>query len=149
MAKANQNDHRKQAIDRAHKLSTAGNTMGYMKSIRNAGYTTTPRINRAFGQLLSQNRVSFRLCPESNYWRAKPREEANGVQTKPRDEANSALITYDSGADGHYISKEDRKKAQMPILRASTKQVRVANGNTSTAKHVTNLPFPQLSAKAT
>ena len=93
--------------------------------------------------------MSFRLCPESKYWRAKPIEEGNGILTKPRDKANNVLITYNSGADGHYISKEDRKRAQMPILQASTKQVRVANGNTSSAKHVTNLPFPQLSTKAT
>ena len=93
--------------------------------------------------------MSFRLCPESNYWRAKPREEANGVLTKPSKETNGIFITYNSGANRNYISKEDRKKAQMPILRASTKRVQVANGNTSTAKHVTNLPFPQLSAKAT
>ena len=36
----------------------------------------------------------------------------------------------------------------MSILRKSTKQVHVANGDTSKAKHVTNLPFPQLSTKA-
>ena len=36
----------------------------------------------------------------------------------------------------------------MPILRASTKRVRVANGETVKAKHITTLPFPQLSARA-
>jgi hypothetical protein len=59
------------------------------------------------------------------------------------------MVTYDSGADGHYISKRDRKKAGLPILRPSTKRVGVANGGTSTAKHVTQLPFKQLSPKAT
>ena len=37
----------------------------------------------------------------------------------------------------------------MPILRRSTKTVRVANGETSTATNVTQLPFPQLSKRAT
>jgi hypothetical protein len=60
----------------------------------------------------------------------------------------AAMITYDSGADGHYISKRDRKLVGLPILRPSTKRVAVANGETSTAKHVTKLPFKHLSAKA-
>ena len=59
------------------------------------------------------------------------------------------MITYyDSGADGHYISERDRKAAHLPILRKSTKVVGVANGGTSTAKHVIQLPFSKLSAKA-
>ena len=120
-----------------------------MQSIRNAAYTTTAQINRALGRLLLQNRVSFRLCPESSYWREIPREEANAILTKPSKEAYGVFVTYDSRADGNYISKEDRKKARIPTLRTSTKQVRVANGNTSLAKHVTNLPFPQLSEKVT
>ena len=59
------------------------------------------------------------------------------------------MITYDSGADGHYLSEEDRQQAQLPILKPSSKRVGVANGGTSKAKHVTRLPFPQLSQNAT
>ena len=55
---------------------------------------------------------------------------------------------YDSGADGNYISKADRKKAGLPILRHSTKRVGIANGGTSSGKFVTKLSFPQLSKKA-
>ena len=58
------------------------------------------------------------------------------------------MVDYDSGADGNYISEEDRRKAGLPILRASTKKVGVANGGTSKATHVTRLPFQKLSAKA-
>lgn len=61
--------------------------------------------------------------------------------------ANEVHITYDSGADGHYISEKDQQTAQLPILRLSTKKVQVANGETSTAINVTTLPFPQLSNK--
>ena len=58
------------------------------------------------------------------------------------------MITYDSGADGHYMSEDDRAKLRLPILRASTKRVGVANGAASKGKVVTKLPFPQLSDEA-
>ena len=57
------------------------------------------------------------------------------------------MITYDFGADGHYISKKDRE-ARLPILRPSTKRVIVANGEKIKGQHVTSLPFPLLSSKA-
>ena len=58
------------------------------------------------------------------------------------------MITYYSGADGHYISKKDRETAGLPILRPSTKRVMVANGEKSKGQHVTRLIFPLLSSKA-
>jgi hypothetical protein len=58
------------------------------------------------------------------------------------------MITYDSGADGHYISKKDRCEAGLPILRPSTRKVGVANGGTSNAKYVTQLPSRQLSTQS-
>ncbi|KAL7488941.1 hypothetical protein ACHAW6_014541, partial [Cyclotella cf. meneghiniana] len=58
------------------------------------------------------------------------------------------LITYDSGADGHYLSEKDRISAGLPILRNSTKRVGVANGGSSQAKHVTQLPFKNISSNA-
>jgi len=33
-----------------------------------------------------------------------------------------AMITYDSGADGHYLSERDRIKVGLPILRPSTNE---------------------------
>ena len=63
-------------------------------------------------------------------------------------EQAATMITYDSGADGHYLSERDRAKVGLPILRPSTKRVGVANGGSSKAKHVTALPFKHLSAKA-
>jgi hypothetical protein len=58
------------------------------------------------------------------------------------------MITYDSRADGHYISEKDRRKAGLPILGPSTQKVGVANGGTSNAKYVTQLLFRQLSAQS-
>ncbi len=55
------------------------------------------------------------------------------------------MITYNSGADGHYLSERDSKNIGLPIMRPSTKRVGVANGGTSTAPQVSRLPFQQLS----
>ena len=61
---------------------------------------------------------------------------------------NTPMVTYDSGADGHYLSKKDRKKLGLPILRIPDKKLGLANGDTCNGKYVTTLPFPQLSSKA-
>ena len=58
------------------------------------------------------------------------------------------MVTYDSGADGHYLSEKDQRKAGCPISQPSTRTVGVPNSGTSKAKHVTQLPFHQLSAQA-
>jgi antitoxin (DNA-binding transcriptional repressor) of toxin-antitoxin stability system len=47
------------------------------------------------------------------------------------------------------MSKKDQRKAGLPILRTSTRKVGVANGGSSKAKYVTQLPFRQLSAQGT
>ena len=56
----------------------------------------------------------------------------------------AAEMTYDSGADEHYVNKKDRTKLGLPILRRSRKRVGVANSGISTGKHVTRLPFKQM-----
>ena len=38
------------------------------------------------------------------------------------------MLTYDSGADGHYFSEKDRKQLGLPILIIPDKKVGVANG---------------------
>ena len=58
------------------------------------------------------------------------------------------MITYDSGADGHYLSKQDRAKLGLPIFRIPNNKVGVANDGACNVKYVTSLPFPQLSNKA-
>ena len=55
------------------------------------------------------------------------------------------MITYDSGADNHYMSEADRFRLELPILRSSHKRVAVANVGKSEGKYVTRLPFTQLS----
>jgi hypothetical protein len=58
------------------------------------------------------------------------------------------MKSYDSGADGNYVSEKDRKIAGLPILRASSKRVGVADGDICKAKNVMQLPFPKLSEQA-
>jgi hypothetical protein len=58
------------------------------------------------------------------------------------------MVTYDSGADGHYISEKNQCKAGLPILQTSTRKVEVVNGGTSKAKFLTQLPFRQHSDHA-
>jgi hypothetical protein len=66
-----------------------------------------------------------------------------------KEMANTVHLIHDSGADRHYVSEDNRKEACMHILRSSNKNVKVANGDTCKAKNVTQLPFPQLSKRAT
>ena len=61
---------------------------------------------------------------------------------------NKVMLTYNSGADGHYISESDRKAAGLPVLRPSTKRAIVANGEKCKGSSVTQLPFPTQSKKA-
>ena len=58
------------------------------------------------------------------------------------------MLTYDSGADGNYLSEKDRTKLGLPVLRMSDKKVGVANGGACNGKYVPSLPLPQLSNKA-
>ena len=74
-------------------------------------------------------------------------------KTKPsiatyKQHDNKTMVTYDSGADGNYLSEQDRNKLGIPILRISDKKVGVANGDACNGKYVISLPFPQLSSKA-
>ena len=59
----------------------------------------------------------------------------------------SVMITYDSEADGIYMSENDRATLGIPILQESKRRVGVASGGTRKGKFVTRLPFPQLSPK--
>jgi len=58
------------------------------------------------------------------------------------------MITYDSGADGHYLCKANHINAGLPILKPSTKCIGIANGTTSHARHLSCLLFSQLSPSA-
>ena len=91
-------------------------------------------MRRAFQRLQSANHVRFS-------------DSSNRVHLFDLDDIRD--VTFDSGADGHYLNEVDRQAARLPILRASSKQVAVANGQISSATNETQLPFSGLSSAAT
>ena len=100
------------------------------------GCNITNKIKSAFNRTLKS-------INKANQIRFKPQHTVQLIKDN-----SVVMIMYNSRADGHYISKKDRKVAGLPILRPSTKQVMVANREKSKGRHVTNLPFPLLSSKA-
>ena len=120
------------AIDAAHKYQE--HQPSIIQQGRNAGYRISTAVRRATqSNKANTNRVRF--------------ASQHSIRTFHSNKA-SVFITYDSGADGHYISERDRIAAKLPTLKRSTKRVGVANGGSSNAKHVTQLPFYQLLTKA-
>ena len=132
LAKANENNKKRIAVNAAHTKCGTTN-IGFAQHGRNAAYSLGSAFNRTIKKINKNKHVSFATH--------------NRVHQYSSNE-QPIMVTYDSGADGHYISEKDRRKAGLPILRTSTRKVGVANGGTSKAKYVTQLPFRQLSAQA-
>jgi hypothetical protein len=130
MAKKDTNNPRRKAIDEAHKILKK--EIGLLQTGKNMSYNIGTTIQRAINKLTNNKHVHFGQNTTIEYDKA----------------AKPFWVTYDSGADGHYLAEKDRKAAGLPILRKSTKRVGTANGGRSRAKHVTSLPIPQLSSKA-
>ena len=133
MSKDDKKDMQQQTIDNAHNQRKAKPTASITQCARNNTYGICTAFNRVATQILTNKKqVTFG-------------EHTNSK----REHANAVHLTYDSGADRHSVSKDNRKEACMPILRSSSKKVEVANGGKCKAKNVTLLPFPQLSKPAT
>ena len=58
------------------------------------------------------------------------------------------MLTYNTGKDGHNLSKKDRKQLGLPILCVSAKIIGVTNGGVCNRNYVIKLQFPQLSNRA-
>ena len=133
MAKNDSKNAKRVRIDAAHQPNPKSKPTLLQRG-RNVTYSIGTSLRRRMHKIgRDKHRVQF--------------STANSVTSFDSDD-NAAMITYDSGADGHYISEEDRKRASLPILRRSLKNVGVANGGISSGKYVTQLPFEQLSNKA-
>jgi len=134
-AKADTTEVQQSTISKAHDQSNADKkpAASITQLSQNTTYGICTAFKRTATQLLTNKKqVTFTANGETH--------NNNKVER-----ANTVQLTHDSGADKHYVSEDDRKEACTPILRSSSKKVRVANGNTCKAKHVTRLPFPQLS----
>ena len=119
-------------IDGSHHPS-ARRTIKMLQRGKNVGHALSATFKRVTAMLMSRKGVRF--ASKTNIATFQDKEAA-------------IMLTYDSGADGNYLSKKDRKKAGLPILRRSTKSVGVANAGTSRGKWETELPIPELSKKA-
>ena len=134
IAKADTAMPQRKAIDANHRITRP--KVSFQQGSRNISYAIGSCLKRATQQLTQPGKhVSF--------------ASTHKVRVYQCHSAPAVLATLDSGADGHYLSEADRRKANLPILRPSSKRVGVANGGCSTARHVTALPLPQLSPQAT
>jgi hypothetical protein len=120
------------AVNTIHNI-LAREPISILQNGSNKSYALATSIRRAFHRLQQANHVNFANNNEIKYY-------------DPSD--NTPLITYDSGADRHYLNKQDSIDAGLPILRKSSKRVGVANGGTSKADNVTALPFDHFSPQA-
>ena len=127
MAKNDNNNAsaRRLAIDAAHAKQDKPQ-IGMVQQGRNTAYAFGSALKRQFKSITKNKHVSF----------AKQH-----MVRKFDDNITCVMVDYDSAADGHYISEKDRRKAGLPILRASTKIVGVANGGKSKAgAHLRAIP---------
>jgi hypothetical protein len=80
LAKADKTDKKRMAIDAAH-TKRGTTSIGLAQRGRNAAYSLGSAFNRTFKKINKSKHVSFATHP--------------------------VMVTYDSGADGHYISEKD------------------------------------------
>jgi hypothetical protein len=132
LAMGNQTNLQRLAIDSAH-VNSNKPAIGLTQRGRNTAYSLGTTIGQTFTKISNNKHVRF--------------AKHNKVHLFSNTET-SIMVTYDLGADSHYISKKDRRKAGIPIIQKSTRRVGVVNGGVSQAKFVTQLPFKDVSAKA-
>ena len=99
-AKANILHPRRQAIDNAH-MRARKPTVTLRQASKNTGYALATNIKRTLRKCLpSAHHVTFQAQAHVCYF---------------HPDTSEPMITYDSGADGHYLSKADRHSAKLPI----------------------------------
>jgi hypothetical protein len=131
MAKANPS-RQSLAIQKSH--TKTKHLLSILQNGRNTGHAFVASVRRTFHSFQQASHVHF---------------QGDLSHTRFFSSQDVPSITYDSGADGHYLNESDRKAARLPILRSSSKQVAVANGQISNAIHESRLPFDKLSHTAT
>jgi len=134
LVKADDSNRKLMAINDAH--NKCGTTsIGFAQRGRNAAYILGSAFNQTIKKINKNKHVSFATHKHKKVYQYSSNEQP-------------IMITYDSGANVHYISEKDCRKAGLPILGTSTRKVGVANGGTSKAKYVNQIPFRQLSGQA-
>ena len=130
--KQDQKDARHITIDTAHTAYHQTTAKPHLlQQGKNIGYLLATTVCKLVHKFTKNNQqVRFRHKP---------------TVTRFHNEEEPIMITYDSGANNHYMSESDRIKLKLSILRPSHQRVAVSNGGTSEGKYMTRLPFPQLS----
>eukprot|EP00804_Cyclotella_cryptica_P013550 CCRYP_012907-RA/>CCRYP_012907-RA protein AED:0.59 eAED:0.66 QI:0/0/0/1/1/1/2/0/788 len=132
-AKADTNSKQRSATDTAHTTYPGKSQLFIAQHGRHTNYALSSTIRGAMHNFSTDRHVCF----------------TSKTQVRHYDpQATTPLITFDSSADGHYLSETDRLTAGLPILGPSSRQVGIANGGTSKARYISCLPFPQLSTNA-
>jgi hypothetical protein len=132
LAKGDQSNLQRLAIDSAH-INSNKPAIGLTQRGRTTTYSLGMTISQTFKKISNNKHVRFAKHNKGHLF--------SNTETP-------IMVMYNLGADGHYISKKDRRKAGLPIIQKSTRRVGVANGGVSQATFVTQLPFKALSAKA-
>jgi len=108
------------AIDNSHKGGTMhAPTPSIIQTSRKLGFVFSTSLSRTAQQLSSDHHVHFSSHTSICHYNPN---------------ADVPMITYDSGADGHYLCEADRIAAHLPILCPSSQRVGIANGSTSTRR---------------
>ena len=111
--------------------------VGIIQSSKNKAYTISNTLGRALLSTFQPNKKKVTFANEDS------------VRTFNKNNKPIVSAIYDSGADRNYMTEEDRKKLNMPILRKSNKKVLVANGGISSGKYEVQIPLKNFSNKAT
>jgi hypothetical protein len=115
LAKGDQTNLQRLAIDSAF-INSNKPAIGLTQRGCNAAYGLGTTISQTLKKISNNKHVRF--------------AKHNKVHLFSNTET-PIMVTYDSGADGHYISKKDRRKAGLPIIQKSTRRVGVANEGVS------------------
>ncbi len=100
LAKADDSNKILMAINTAH-IKRGTTRIGFAQHGRNAAYSFGSAFNRTIKKINKKKHVSFATHNKVHHY-------INNEQP--------IMVTYDSGADGHHISKKDWRKAGLPIL---------------------------------
>ena len=116
MAKSDKSNVRRVAIDTAHSKPTKPSP-SLLQQSKNLEQMLSAPTRRLVRKITNSNQHCVTFAGQA-------------MVVEYNSENSTVMVTYDSGADGHYISEKDRKKVGLPILRILAKKVSVVNGST-------------------
>jgi hypothetical protein len=135
MAKSDKSNTRRVAIDTAHPKPTKPSPSLLQQSKKNLGRMLSAATRRLVRKITNSNQHCVTFAGQA-------------MVAEYNTKNSTVMVTYDSGADGHYLSEKDRKTVGLPIRRILAKKFSVVNGSTCKGQYVTALPILQLSTKA-